>query len=529
MKYHLKTKSPRVPALFGFAGLLAILILAAIDRLYNIKNIGISGSDTFFYWNVARDWLDGKVTLSDHYRPLIYFIDAMGLKIWGVNDYSIKMLNSAGDLFNIVMVYLVSRTFLKNHAFNLLATAVYAFSGSPVTLARSELAHTFSTTAMLISFYFFALYAVAIKKRGCTAYLLVYLSGLFLSAAANMHPDLGICGLFYAVSIFVIVYRGSKNRCDYLNYLVNNTFLHLTLFCAGFSSIFILAIYYFGLRNVMVSIASGAVGMGLANGFDLIVVIRNIFIAFIKDNSSIFTTICFYISCLLMAVKIKLNKKDPAVNSLTLLLFSLYMLFCVTISSAFSVSRLFSPFIPLIIIFTLYWLNSFFEIYIGRRSIYLTAVFAVFMLVSGRDLPNIINEKYEISVYREVYDQLNHSVSENRALLITPFMIYQGAGRPGFKQRMYFGDNAVYLSDFNEGAFAEILHQKNIRYVFVSNVLYDERNLDKKGLQKKYTRLYMKSTSGYSYQDEAASIENMLREAGAKIIYQSSNGKIYML
>ena len=101
-----------------FLSLLVAALAGGFLRFENLTNNGIRGSDTIYYTNIAKAWTEGDFVfrIADGklaYRPVVYFLYATGIKIFGFHDWSLKVVNATVDSLNIglvfVLCYLLSR------------------------------------------------------------------------------------------------------------------------------------------------------------------------------------------------------------------------------------------------------------------------------------------------------------------------------------------------------------------------------------------------------------------------------------
>jgi uncharacterized membrane protein YhdT len=67
--------------------------------------------------------------------------------------------------------------------------------------------------------------------------------------------------------------------------------------------------------------------------------------------------------------------------------------------------------------------------------------------------------------WRQIHAALAGRVDARNRLLVVPSTVFYAAGRRALQTRVYFGDNAVYRLDHYDQPLAELIRQKNIRYV----------------------------------------------------------------
>ena len=100
-------------------------------RFYQITEIGVTGSDTFWYWANGRLWADGKMNFYDanggeFFRPVAFLIHALSFKFFGQHDWTIKVIHASIDVFSFVIILYITIRLTANRWMGLIVAFCYA-------------------------------------------------------------------------------------------------------------------------------------------------------------------------------------------------------------------------------------------------------------------------------------------------------------------------------------------------------------------------------------------------------------------
>jgi hypothetical protein len=126
-----------IPIIFLFV----IVFCSAWVRFEGINHQGIFWGDSFKYLKEAKRWATGQTPrfMGGFYRPVLYFLQGMAIRIFGYNDYSIKMLHGIMDMIAIFLIFLIASILTRDLWAGVLSSLLYAFLPGVVKLVRSEM------------------------------------------------------------------------------------------------------------------------------------------------------------------------------------------------------------------------------------------------------------------------------------------------------------------------------------------------------------------------------------------------------
>lgn len=159
--------------------LLLILILAAFLRFYNIQNSGLKFYDEGVYL-IEGSWLNGDVFYNYSYlaplKPLHSALVAVGLRIFGYNDYSGLVISAFFGTLTVLVVYLIGKH-LHDWKTGILASFILSIMGLHIVYSRTILSEVNMTFFFSLAFLFYILAKKTNKN------LFFVLSGILFGAA----------------------------------------------------------------------------------------------------------------------------------------------------------------------------------------------------------------------------------------------------------------------------------------------------------------------------------------------------------
>lgn len=496
-----------------FLGILIFLILFGIFlRFFKITEMGVYGSDNLFYINIAKAWSEGNFVYQiaggrPVFRPVIYCIYAGAIHIFGFHDYSIKMMNVFIDSLSIFLMMFISyRLSDRNLWASLSAGIIYALLPIAITYSRIELTHTISAFMVLMSFLFFLIYFQSDQKK--KKYLFLILTGIFTGLTALSHEELVFIAPGYILFLFIHFLSQPRNVKTFIQFVLDSSLYLATTFVICQNIIYLYLSAFIGKLKTGVSDTSVD-----SNAIERIFIF--IWNGISTNTSTIFLWLFLLLGFVLVILNLfkwlkfkKLNIKFPLLYYLPWLIVFGYTFFYAHLTSVL-ISRLFLPFVPLIIIalvigyekifknLSIKFSNSFLII-IGTIIIFFNlGHYSEFTNISQKryslelipptkyldlDLPGgykrFKNRNYKKKWERQIFEKLKDRVNENARLLITSSIIYPTPGRRVFQLGFYFGDNAIYIIDHSE-PLEDLISKYKVKYLIYTLLWADKRVIKK--------------------------------------------------
>ncbi|MGE3609195.1 MAG: ArnT family glycosyltransferase [Bacteriovoracaceae bacterium] len=480
------------------------LAFGILSRFWNITNIGISGSDAFFYWQTAYEWAFQKIQLNEHYRPFVYSIYALALKVFGANDWPIKLMNVIYDLLAGLMTYKVYVTYFKDKMGAITASSIYLILPTFIMWSRLEEVHTPSILFILCSLYFFH---PSIHQRRWYNF---FLSGMFLSFAWNTHPDLAV--LVPVFLLFLFIFNGG----DFYDIATFGL-----IFLLGVFSVFIAFSFIVSPAELLVNIVSNHSAQKNPVTDAWIIKFFTVYYRYISENLSPLITLIFTIVFISSFVK----KSYRSINSLFLI--SLVLFYCLMCSLLFSrvyLARLLLPLCPVILIVCINFALQFkkFKYYllllVGVASIYphTSTIFSPYT--------------QEFSYYKQLDEFIGKEVNSENKILIAPFIFYHI--HSPLHKNIYLNGNGIYIPLDEGNSFKEIVEKNHVTYFVWAKKLHDHRifgiNIKSKYIEK-IRNVYRMEPGQYSVEKDQAFFNQQLRELGAIQIADNQLGTFYKI
>ncbi|MFW9879261.1 MAG: glycosyltransferase family 39 protein [Candidatus Thorarchaeota archaeon] len=522
---------PPLPIIF----LIVILFFCAWVRFEGITEQGIGSGDNFRYVREAKIWVEGQPPKFARifYRPVSYFLHGMAIRMFGYNDYSIKMLHGIMDLISILLIFIIASILARDLWAGVASSLIYAFLPNVVYLVRAELVHVESTFFALLAFLFVILFAD--KTKNTVKYFLLFISGFSLGLAANTHGDLAFLAPGYVLYLFLKSYDSQSKKESFKDFLIL-----ASIFSFAFFTPYFLGLLLFGIKKVMQVLLSeiSAAQFGSVHIFGQVskpLIFLNILYYLIKYyfTKLFFIGILFVGAIFIMIYRKKKKENDPLLVYLPLILiFSQALLFsCFFDGFSKGGARYLMPLLPMVIFFITYWYNKFFKQFFGKYSlIAFIFLFLIIFLLNPKVIPG---KKWFKSDYRFVYDILKDDVNLENKILIAPTSIY--SFDRGFKLDLYFGKNAFYMAhlpikdEYNLKSLKELLKDMNFRYIFLGKRI-DHRFIGKKfPLKGIYQRWFRNPKDPYSLKKDLEIIQAYIKSKGGLLINKNRFGKIYFL
>lgn len=511
--------------------LTTILLFSAYLRLVNLTKVGMIGADVFQYWEIAKWWTEGNYTLDGFYRPAIYFIDSLAIRLFGPYDYSLSLLHVLMDLFNIILIFYITSMIAKNKWSGICSILIYAFFPGIINFSRLSLIHIPSATFVLFSLLFYLKFDEYITRAGVKKILFLISSGLAVSVSAHIHPDLTFFAPVYVTLTFFTL---KKKKFNTFIQLINKWIKYALIFSLSFFSLFLIGIFFYGIYMVFGTLTSeritGAENISPIQLFD------QILIESLATHTFKSLPLLFFMTIPIVLLRKLLRKKDELSTFIPTILIVGYSIVGSFLLTRY-ISRLVIPLIPLVVISIVIWYQKLLEL-IVRNKKYAIFLLTTVSLLIAKD--NLIRYKPEFlrhlqgkqTFYRETYDVMKDKVDSNHKILIAPYILY--SHRKGFQAPFYFGENAPYIIDFPYSGFTldQLVKEKKIKYLYISKIEYDYRILKQPKREIPIDFYGLRKTdweNGYSVEEEMKILNEFIQRNKTQKIFESENGTIYEL
>ncbi len=519
--------------------LLLCIFLAggAYARFAGLSLVGLSTGDDFLYWKWAYDWYNGDFTVYGLYRIANPFIGALGIKVFGVNDYALHFTNASFGLLNIVLVFLFASQVTGSRIQALCAAFVQALSRRAVEIDRFETPHTFSETSILLTSIVLLAY---LKRQGGqqrmtpSGLALLALSGLCLGFAAHTHFDMSFCGpsiVGFLLLVALCTHRSWRRFLQEMLVFTTGYFVPLAAGVAYFSYSTVLGAL-FGMRelqhlNHLPTLADQnwlyytyvrAVGGSI--GADLVPVLFLCLVPYAAWT---------------VAGSAKRGEIDR--SALLSLLSPLMLLVYVVVLSfvripIFNRHSLFL--LPFVAVFTIFWTWRVLEA-LGRSHrrfmpLLGVAVLALVFLVQFKPQESFSAKWQKPSAYRQMYDALKGRINHEERLLITPYVVrdfrYQTLTPPAYFAKRDVDHVFEYTQDCG---LDESVRRRNIRYVAIAYELADARSARFTALRQLVGSQYGMPAAEYSLEADYRFLEQWLAARGAVALHSTAELAVYDL
>jgi hypothetical protein len=500
---------------FSLIILSILFVFGAWLRLDRIMEIGISAPDGFFYWETATEWLNGHPTLTEHFRPFIYWLDSKILALLGVNDWSLRFFNAACDIGVAGIIIWIGVHFKKDVLLGLSASVSYLYLLEPLLSARGDTVHSPSTLFVSLS-----ILSLLYWLKNLKSYNLLF-SGLFLGLAWLTHPDLAVLGLAGSLSIFYKQLISDKFKNSNFWYcLIKNQAIYIF----GYFLVFILFIFYFDLESIFTSF--------LVNHKAQTKMIQHSFIwrlgyfsyHYIKTNMGILELVLWIIS-LFIIIKNSLRKKVSSIDLTIALYPTIFLIMCALLFARILLPRLLLPLIPFIVLTIFIQISS-----LHHKFKHHVLLSLVFISLSIHHQTILFPQNEPVSIYKKIDQTFSPLLKKNSKLLIAPFTIYHI--HTPLSKKVYLSGVGHYLISYDEPSLDVLFKKENFTHVWISDVLYDERILGKnfkEQYQLKIKNLYSMDKQTYDVILEKNFLRQLLSKNNYKLIHQSNLGELYQL
>ncbi len=433
----------------------AILSAGAYYRLHRITEEGMHEGDTVEYYRVAKRWSSGhpdEFMGDTFYRPVVYAANATALRVFGDNDYSIKLMNSLFDLASIALIVFAGWQLSGSVIPGIGAAGVYALMPYAIRQCRIGMPHTLSVLLVLAAVCLFRPRWLA-EGRLRARLAFDGLAGFCLGLAANTHAELGFLGFgFVACQALSTIDRGRFGR------MIGRFVSRAGALTLGFASTYLAGMLVFGYDKV-VTVLSNEIGRSA--GTPVWVKPAPLYRApydalAITSESAFGHAIWLPVLALLPVAAFAIQRARrggfaPAAGyTLTILLSAYLVVFPLTVGSFDPQhARIFLPMIPIVLLGGMTGLYFMGDALIRRwraAPVVVAALCIVTLTPRAMGAGGYFDDDrwYRQEIARAAHDAIGDRVDSDHKLLIVPSSAYYTSA---FELEFYFGRNAAFLAD----------------------------------------------------------------------------------
>ncbi len=435
-----------------------VILAAAAARFYHLAGHGLGECDALIYSNNSKLWFFDHHFVNYWAKPGYHFLSCLTIGLLGFHDYDLLYLNSFLDIINIILLVLIGFKLGMRRVFVLSAAVIYAFLPFILQNCADGLPHLSSTTFFLGAFYVFLIYYNSPRKpQG-----LLFLTGVLIAFAGNVHPTLLVGMAFFATVLIVMGLKksatlsslfiyGSGCLCVFIAFafltsgsLLGRIFLHYQQSTQGMQG------------NVLSKLSYSFAGLLSIITLPVVLLFLGVF--------------CF---ALLRPASFKTPGSTRPIN---LFLLGGYVLIFLLINCFVVLGwlyRLLVPIVPLIIVglaaladrrtadFPEEWR-------VAQKFLGLAIIIAIFNISCHWD----VIDKRPATVFRQMADVLDHRVDDRNRLLILPSHFFA----PMYYLDVYFDRNDLYRTKGPWTPEISLLQTYHIKYIALCKNLAEDKN-----------------------------------------------------
>ncbi len=213
-----------------------LLITLIIGTLFGatVGKYPLAAPDGGRYAEIPREMVVTKNYLTPHLNgvkyfekpPLFYWLQAASIKVFGINDFAVSIVNALMALLTSIAIYCATRK-LYGRLPGLFASFIFATSGLVFALTRAitiDMTLTFFLTGSLLSFLLASQFTPGVKR-----YLYLWLMYIFAACAVMTKGLVGIVFLGLIAVIWLTLFKEWRNLKTYCLISGSCIFLLLTL------------------------------------------------------------------------------------------------------------------------------------------------------------------------------------------------------------------------------------------------------------------------------------------------------------
>jgi 4-amino-4-deoxy-L-arabinose transferase-like glycosyltransferase len=532
-----------------------VVLLGLALRLYGLSATGIGGNDTIYYYSLAERWLAGDITFqiahgAHVFRPVFLAFNALALAVFGQADYAIKLANILLDGGSMVMLAGLAWTVSRQWSVVIASVLSYACLPIAIWASRQELPHTLSTFLVLLTFVLFV--RSLSSHSGARRYKQLVFAGLSLGAAVMTHEELAL--LAVPLGAFLLAYRhtdtGSWPRAAAKRlaaFLLVPAFAVVGIYIIEADTVEKLLGKLFSseagsnisypelasryLWNVVAGTTSAA--FAILAGLSVVVVILAYWVKRgVKSREELYWAAFFLIVPLVfVAIYAPFFNTIFSRGYLPMVPMAFLGVFLVLayVTAQLSRAKTAAVFVPVLAFLLISNLASYSAFAVGNRRYAKTWAQPIWPTIAsmGKGIEEfLIDARYVASYathWHHIYAALAGKVGPSERLLVLPITTMYSPGRRALQTNAYFGDDVVFRVDFPGQTIAEIVNEKEIRWVLFTTG--QQRKVPKRLVRYQYNGEWSEAMTidlardygftGYSVNGEFDQLLAFLRAANA--------------
>lgn len=451
--------------------------------LKDITQIGITGGvDSYKYidWAVNLNHPNFDPPM---FRPFFFLYCKLAQYIFGINDYSIKILNLLIFSLNSLLIFFISKKIFRKNIISIFPSIFYITNPSVVLFATSELTNMLGSFLLLLNlFFFFNL----IKKSNLTNKDIVKYSIIFAVLTVISFFTREELILVSIVNLFYI-YAKKKTRIFFIKFsiysslffLITISFFLIFFATKNFIKNKIVLILNVIPREINYSIRGYYRDIPIPENFSLSKLLNNLPEYFYNIFHGIeINIIIIFLLLIFLFFKIFINNKIYNSKIIELLFYNLiiYIIFFTFIRHSGRLFVTFYPIFYILIVVSLYFFFISFKLNFKKSFLFFTLL--TYILINFyHNFPKKF--KYEIQSTRLLYNYFKDKVDDKNKILILssvetllPHSILEKnlySENYHLASKAYFGNNAlIFLQELNYNnlkSFDLFLKRNNIKYI----------------------------------------------------------------
>lgn len=464
----------------------ALFLLTLLLHGYRFWSIGTEGTDAVYYQRMGIQWSQGLFNLEcperprPHFAPALFSASALFYKLFGVHDFTFKLLNLASLAGIFFLLLRISRQEGLVYPYSLIPAGIFLFLPTVIMQSRTELSHLLSVLFVLMSY---SLLQEFLQRKKTP---LLVLSGLTLHAAMAVHCDLALLAPGFTALLFWE--RRPFARREAFSLAVREALI----FSAAFFAPFMLYFWVWGFEPVIAAIHSVRIHPVMDSGKHFPELTLELLTAGLSAHLGRPLMFVLYTVLALSFFKV-LKKKTEGQSAAVLIPAAVYFLLFELLITRNRLEPLIRVLIPLLPFVCLYLAGSI-QAWCGdsRRRAAAT-VFLLFFALGVNFMPYAVPPSLSFyhsrapvpfyqyqSLYRHVYDSIKNKLHPGNKLLIAPSQLRNDYDV--FNLPFYFNGRSVSLRKCrsSQAEIDDFLRRENIQFVFIGKEWFFEKGWLKK-------------------------------------------------
>ena len=446
-----------------------------------IDKIGFGG-DAGLYMEYARRVFDPS---SDPimFRPFFYLYGNLSQKIFGFNDYAIKISDLILFGLNGYLTFIISKKIIRNSFLSLIPTLLY-FSNPVVNLmATAQITTMLSTFLVLIFIIFFFKSKNAIEEN-YIKYSVYF--GLFAVTLVTTHEEL----ISIVIINSLILYKSFFSKIKYFKFLL----IQFLTFVSSWLTMF----FFFGTTNLLKNLTLQFLNV---IPLDINFFIRSKYYDVEHSNDLSLSSILNFFSDRILPILPDISINEYLILAILILFFYLYfknktdnkdldnlninlfIYFLISIVTIRAGARQFINYYPIFFIIFVFAVDYILN-FILRKKYKPFLTLSIFLIFAFITVNQSYPDGYKDSKSRDriIFDYLKDKVNnDNKILLLSTYFNAGSAQGPRYKingkytenkslsNHVYLGENAILFRNhlrFNDSSsdFKSFIEKNNIKF-----------------------------------------------------------------